>query len=197
MESTSLACLRGRRVGMAHLTTIAVLSACLVLSGHLPGGGADDTVAHPEASTAHTDTHPYDSLDGYAAHIAAAQALSRLGEVIDARRWLDSVPAANRGWEWSHLVAALDESIETIDAKSGNLLALTISPDGKRMATGTEHGLIQLWSTSGGTLEGTLSGHTGAVRSVRFSSDGSRLVSASNDHTVRVWDVAKRDDSVV
>ncbi|CAE6521883.1 unnamed protein product [Rhizoctonia solani] len=34
-------------------------------------------------------------------------------------------------------------------------------------------------------------GHTGYVRSVRFSPDGSRLVSGSKDKTVRVWDVER------
>jgi WD40 repeat protein len=36
----------------------------------------------------------------------------------------------------------------------------------------------------------TLTGHTGSVLSVRFTHDGSTLISGSRDKTVRVWDVA-------
>ena len=33
-------------------------------------------------------------------------------------------------------------------------------------------------------------GHTGAVNSVAYSSDGTQLASGSGDNTVRIWDVA-------
>ena len=36
----------------------------------------------------------------------------------------------------------------------------------------------------------TLKGHTGWVYSVRFSPDGTRIASGSDDNTIRLWDVA-------
>ncbi len=38
-------------------------------------------------------------------------------------------------------------------------------------------------------LERTLDGHTGWVRACAITADGSRVVSASDDHTLRVWDL--------
>jgi WD40 repeat protein len=36
----------------------------------------------------------------------------------------------------------------------------------------------------------TLKGHTGGIRSVAFSPDGKRIITGSDDSTVRVWDAA-------
>jgi len=35
-----------------------------------------------------------------------------------------------------------------------------------------------------------LKGHSGGVRSVSFSPDGSKIVSGSDDNTIRVWDAS-------
>ena len=43
---------------------------------------------------------------------------------------------------------------------------------------------------SGSELLMTLKGHTGWVRSVGFSSDGTRIMSGSDDKSVRVWDAS-------
>ena len=45
----------------------------------------------------------------------------------------------------------------------------------------------RLWDARTNAALATLSGHTGAVDSAAFSPDGSRVVTASNDKTARVW----------
>jgi WD40 repeat protein len=48
------------------------------------------------------------------------------------------------------------------------------------------HGRLVNWTA----IQTIISGHTGWVRSVSFSPDGTRIVSGSSDSTVRVWDAA-------
>ena len=47
-----------------------------------------------------------------------------------------------------------------------------------------------MWDVSTGEELKVLRGHNGLVKSVAFSSDGTKIVSGSNDNSVRVWDVS-------
>jgi hypothetical protein len=47
-----------------------------------------------------------------------------------------------------------------------------------------------MWDVAGGRELHTLRGHTGAVRSVSWSPDGTRLATGSVDGTAKVWDAA-------
>ncbi len=70
-------------------------------------------------------------------------------------------------------------------------LAFTVawSPDGTRLASGSQDKTIQIWDAEGGNLN-VYSGHTKSVTFVSWSPDGKRVASASEDHTIRVWDIA-------
>ena len=65
------------------------------------------------------------------------------------------------------------------------------SPDGTRLASGSEDGSLYVWDASDGTLLQTLQGHHGMVASVVWSPDGTRLASSGGSRgsgEVFLWD---------
>jgi uncharacterized delta-60 repeat protein len=68
---------------------------------------------------------------------------------------------------------------------------VAFSPDERLFATGGDHPdyLVTLRCSSDGGTVRTLAGHTGRVRTVAFSADGSLLASGSDDSTIRLWRV--------
>ena len=92
------------------------------------------------------------------------------------------------------------------DADTGKLLCETpngedlfgalseFSPDGQWAATsfGSGHyGKVVIWEAATGKLVSTeLMAHQGSVTSLHFSPEGRRLISASMDFSVRVWEVS-------
>ncbi|MCX7786850.1 MAG: caspase family protein [Spirochaetes bacterium] len=85
-------------------------------------------------------------------------------------------------------------SIRTLD-HGHEITALDFSPDGKYLAVanGGEYKgnfQIQLWDTTSWKLIQTFDGHSGGINSLRFSPDGTQLISTSSrDNTLRIWDV--------
>lgn len=96
-------------------------------------------------------------------------------------------------------------SAKVWDIESGALLVdipapsfvadVAFSPDGNVLAAASGDGIIRLWDVATGTLHRELHGHVGAVLSIAFSPDGSRLASGGTD--ARLWDVASGDNLYV
>jgi WD40 repeat protein/tetratricopeptide (TPR) repeat protein len=63
------------------------------------------------------------------------------------------------------------------------------SPDGTTLAIGSYNYDIRLYDAGSGELKDTLRGHTEPLQSLAFTRDGSRLVSAGSDATVRIWKI--------
>ncbi|MCY4401729.1 MAG: WD40 repeat domain-containing protein [Candidatus Poribacteria bacterium] len=74
---------------------------------------------------------------------------------------------------------------------AGHITSLDYSPDGGILASGTEDGnAIHIWEAKTGEKLHTFTGHTQRVNDVVFSTDGTTLVSVSDDGTVLLWDLS-------
>ncbi|MCA9320595.1 MAG: protein kinase [Planctomycetes bacterium] len=100
------------------------------------------------------------------------------------------------------LVGYLDGTVGIWDPKTGGLqrrveigdgpvTALTISPDGERMAAACAQSETVVIETGSYDQRMTLGGHWAAVTSLAFSPEGDFLASASLDGTVRAWRPAR------
>jgi WD40 repeat protein len=97
-----------------------------------------------------------------------------------------------------------------LDRASGNELAVirsanefhgvVLSPDNERILTASASGLSQIWApvlTKSDVTDTLARVHNDVVTQAAFSSDGSRIVTASFDKTVKVWDTASQKLLVV
>lgn len=106
--------------------------------------------------------------------------------------------------------ASLDKTAKIWNATTGNLIAtlkghtdrlefVTYSPKGKYVFTSTgktwpyeQAGPVEarVWNAQTGEQVAELDGHTDTITRAEFSRDETRVITASDDHTVRVWDAA-------
>ncbi|KAG0036564.1 U3 snoRNP protein, partial [Gryganskiella cystojenkinii] len=97
------------------------------------------------------------------------------------------------------LAVTTREGIKTWDVSSGKELwtfeefmtiygSAVYSPEGLRIACGSNDNTVLLLDSVSGEISLILRGHSGEILNVKFSPDGSQLASGSQDRTVRVWD---------
>lgn len=83
----------------------------------------------------------------------------------------------------------LQELVQTDDA----ILALALSPDGKKLASAGTDRLLRVWDLPSGKLEHTIENHADWVFGLAFAPDGKHLVTGSRDKTAKVWDLTAKE----
>jgi len=78
--------------------------------------------------------------------------------------------------------------VRIFSGHEGYINSVSISADGKRLASGSDDKTVRLWDTETGKEIQRFVGHEELVSSVSLSADGKRLASGSGDKTVRLWD---------
>jgi WD40 repeat protein len=76
------------------------------------------------------------------------------------------------------------------EAHSSWVQSVAYSPDGARIASGSNDHTIRLWNARTAAQLNVFQGHTGKVFSVAFSLDGKEIMSGSEDRTVKIWDAS-------
>ena len=71
---------------------------------------------------------------------------------------------------------------------TAEVLAIAVSPEGKRIASASQDQTIKVWDSETGRLVADCVGHANAVSCVIFSPNGKALISGSEDGSVKVWD---------
>ncbi|MFN3192624.1 MAG: c-type cytochrome domain-containing protein [Aureliella sp.] len=84
------------------------------------------------------------------------------------------------------------ETGDIIDRFQGHrdtVYCASLSPNGKRLASGSYDRRILIWNVESGEVVAELKGHNGAIYDLDFDPSGTLLATASADQTVKLWNV--------
>jgi WD40 repeat protein len=115
----------------------------------------------------------------------AAQRTSRQGGIIQPAH----VPRPSFPSPSSRTGSAVPGSILVCyNGHADQVNSVAWSPDGKRIASGSDDKSAQVWETATGDHLFTYTGHADRVNGVAWSPDGKCIASASSDSTIQVWE---------
>ncbi len=102
----------------------------------------------------------------------------------------DATRAASVGRDGRMLLWNLQTGEQAVEMQpGGRLSALAVTADGASLFAGGSDGLITRWDVATGEKTSQLPGHRGAVTGLALCDNDTRLVSASEDTSLLVWDV--------
>jgi WD40 repeat protein len=82
-------------------------------------------------------------------------------------------------------------SVKEIPTFGNHLTSVEFAPDGRKIVTGDNLGLVKIYDNQAGMIVRILSGHLSVVEQIRFNHAGTFMATASKDKTVRLWNMEK------
>jgi WD40 repeat protein len=95
-------------------------------------------------------------------------------------------------WRYSAMACLVKDGEGTVGALAGHtkqLVAVSVSGDGKQALTGSQDRSLRLWDITSLKCLFTLTGHTAEVNAVAMSPRGTYAVSGGHDKALRIWDL--------
>ncbi|KAG0672600.1 hypothetical protein C6P45_000031 [Maudiozyma exigua] len=89
-----------------------------------------------------------------------------------------------------------EEKIHNLTGHEGSIFYVTVSDNGKYVASCSDDRSIRLWDFETGEELSIGWGHTARIWNLKFFNNDTQLISVSEDCTCRLWDIVKNDSSV-
>jgi WD40 repeat protein len=99
-------------------------------------------------------------------------------------------PPEMRHWEWGRLARDGHQDLGVLHRGEKELLALALSPDGRRLAWTGWDGAVRIRDQESGRIVMDQPAHGQCGYSLAWSPDGRRLASCGRDGAVKLWDPA-------
>ncbi|MEH2335998.1 nSTAND1 domain-containing NTPase [Nostoc sp.] len=82
-----------------------------------------------------------------------------------------------------------DKHIAEFKEKRETVKSISLSPDGRQLATGDEQGIVRLWNLQNMGLTKKLKDNSALIGSLTFSPDGGQLATGDEQGIVRLWNL--------
>jgi hypothetical protein len=82
------------------------------------------------------------------------------------------------------------KNILLLTGHTGSVRAITLTPDGNHLVSGSSDKSIRFWELETGRELLTLTGHTDAIKVLAVTPNGKQLITGSSDNTYKIWDIS-------